>query len=112
MPNIISHTAADLIAHLENGGVIATGHPDRPSFLRYEIWESNEKLHNCLEVFGFGSSIGTREHRLLDVLYNPNEWVKVEALNTSAEIEAAAKLEIRTREELELEKKDRRARWL
>lgn len=84
-------TAAELIAHLEAGGLIATGAPERPQFLRFEIYGENRVKH--LGCYGWGSALGHVEDRLVDVLKNPHEWVCVPMDRDAAMLdrEAAAK---------------------
>jgi hypothetical protein len=86
-------TAAELIAHLESGGLIAKAIHDSSSiqFLRFEIYQTSSGIHKHLGVYGWGSALSNRESRLLDVLQNPHEWVKVDATGTSTEVEEKAK---------------------
>ena len=88
------YTAADLIAHLENGGLIATGDPRHVTFLRFEIWESGGNIAKHLGVYGWGSAIGSPEGRLKNVLEEPYKWVKVIAAGTNEEQEATAAIEL------------------
>lgn len=69
----MSKTAAELIAHLEAGGLIARGAPNHPEFLRLEIYGENRVKH--LGCYGWGSALGRVENRLADVLKEPYEWV-------------------------------------
>lgn len=71
----MSKTAAELVAHLEAGGLIARGDPDHAEFLRFEIYGENLVKH--LGCYGWGSALGGVENRLVDVLKDPHEWVCV-----------------------------------
>lgn len=66
----MSKTAAELIAHLEAGGLIARGAPDHAEFLRFEIYGENRVKH--LGCYGWGSALGRVDDRLVDVLKEPH----------------------------------------
>lgn len=87
--------ASELIAHLESGGLIATGDPDHVMFLRYEIWESDGRIHKYLGAYGWASALGTVEGKLRRVLDEPFKWVMVSNKyeNQQSEREAKAALE-------------------
>jgi hypothetical protein len=85
----LAHTAAELIAHLETGGLIARGEPDHAEFLRFEIYGENRVKH--LGCYGWGGALGRKEDRLFDVLVSPHEWVCVPVEIKPPEHEAAAK---------------------
>jgi len=86
--------ASDLIAHLERGGVIATGEPEHVLFLRYEMWEFDGKVHRYLGRYGWGSALGQVEQNVMDVLQEPQFWVKVPACKDADEVEKVAKIEL------------------
>lgn len=71
----MSKTAAELIAHLEAGGLIARGDPRHVEFLRFEIYGENRIKH--LGCYGWGSALGRVENRLVDLLENPHQWICV-----------------------------------
>lgn len=81
-------TATELIAHLEAGGLIARGDPRHVEFVRFEIYGENRVKH--LGAYGWGSALGRIENRLMDVLYNPHEWVCVPIETPRDEQENAA----------------------
>lgn len=85
----MSKTAAELIAHLEAGGLIARGEPDHAEFLRFEIYGEQRSKH--LGAYGWGSALGRVESRLLDVLRDPYEWVCVPLGVKPLEHKSAAK---------------------
>lgn len=68
-------TGANLIAHLEAGGLIARGDPRHIEFLRFEIYGENRVKH--LGCYGWGSALGRVENRLMDVMENPHTWICV-----------------------------------
>lgn len=72
-------TAAELIAHLESGGLIARGEPDHAEFVWFEIYERNGVKHKHLGCYGWGSALGRVEDRLRSILYDPHEWVCIPA---------------------------------
>lgn len=84
-------TAAELIAHLESGGLIARGDPDRPQYLRLEIWKSDGRVCKYLGVYGWGSALGRPIDRLESVLMNPHEWVIVKPAKSNNELDEKAK---------------------
>lgn len=87
----MAKTAAELIAHLEAGGLIARGEPDHPEFLRFEIYEHSGQIQKHLGAYGWGSALGRVENRLLNVLESPFKWVCVPAGANHGEREDAAR---------------------
>jgi hypothetical protein len=85
----MSKTAAELIAHLESGGLIAKGEPNLPVFLRFEIYGENRVKY--LGCYGWGSALGKAGDRLVDVLENPHKWVCLPSGKSIAEVEPVAK---------------------
>lgn len=90
----MAETAAELIQHLEGGGVIAKGDPEHIEFLRFEMYETSAGLQKYLGVYGWGSALDRPADLLADVLREPYKWVKVEPLENAAAIEKAAATEL------------------
>jgi hypothetical protein len=90
-----SASAAECIAHLEAGGLLATGDPDHIEFLRYEIWRNtfqpSAPLAKHLGGYGWGSALGTPEQRLKRILDEPWKWVCVPPCTTVEESDALAR---------------------
>jgi hypothetical protein len=84
----MSNTATELIAHLEAGGLIASGEPSHPQFLRLEIY--GEKRVKHLGCYGWGSALFRPEERLASVLESPHVWVCVPIEAKPPDHEAAA----------------------
>jgi hypothetical protein len=74
--------ASELIAHLETGGLLVKGNPDRMQFLRLE--------GKTLRVFGFGSALGQAGDRLESLIESPEEWLMTADGETRTEIETKA----------------------
>lgn len=86
----MAKTAAELIAHLEAGGMLASGDPERAQFVRFEMYDWHGSRQTHLGCYGWGSALGDVKDRLVDILERPYRWVCIPA-GKGGECDAPAK---------------------